>query len=131
MIPSFSRPASIAVLACLLAACGTPADRGGHADHEVAFVAQDEALAAALRHDEAAGAWVLPTLRQPLQPFNRVGLRFDALHTPVVEVRVAPRDGTFGGWLAVPIRWHEAPAHNAHVEMPTGAVAAEMRFRRI
>lgn len=97
-------------------------DHGG--DDTLAFAGD----ASALLPPDADG-WAATPLLEDHEGFSRVGLRFDAGAAVSVEARFrAMGEATFSEWMPVTLTYQDGIAHNALVDAPFVADAAEVRF---
>ncbi|MDP2345205.1 MAG: N-acetylmuramoyl-L-alanine amidase [Deltaproteobacteria bacterium] len=98
------------------------------ADHDVAFVGQDDDLLAQLTLDEE-GFSITPLIDR--EPFNRVAFRFDANSSLEVQVRTRPGgdSGVLGEWADATLTYQDESANNAHADVADGSTAVQLRFR--
>lgn len=113
---------------CLLtvAACEqTLSHDGEHGGDDALAFAGD---ASALLPPDADG-WQATPLLEERDGFSRVGLRFDAGAAVSVEARFrAMGEDAFSEWLPLTLTYQDGIAHNAFVDAPFVADAAEVRF---
>ncbi len=95
------------------------------AEHDVAFVGQDDELLGQLTLDEE-GWSVTPVLERD-ELFNRVAFRYDANTSMTVQVR-ARHDGLMGDWVEATLTYQDESANNAHADVGDDAEAAQLRF---
>jgi hypothetical protein len=130
---ALARHTSIALLASLAfggVACTNelnPHSREVDADHTIAFVAQDDDLRAQLTQD-ADGFLVTPEIDRAGEPFNRIGVRFDAPGSVVVEAR-ARANGAWGEWSPMTETYVDESAHNVMLDVAEGSDGAQLRFK--
>lgn len=101
--------------------------REEHADHTVAFVAQDDDLRRQLVQD-ADGFLATPVMEKADELFNRIAVRFDAPGDVIVEGR-ARTEGAWGAWAPMSETYVDETAHNAHLDVAAGSDAAQLRFK--
>lgn len=131
---TLSLRAAIATLAAsfgLLSGVGcvselSPHSREEHADHTIAFVAQDGELKDQLTLD-VDGFYVTPEMVRD-DVFNRIAIRYDVPAEVIVEAR-ARTEGTWGAWSEVTVTFAEESAHNAMLDVAGNSDAAQLRFR--
>ena len=126
---ALTRTSSIALLsvaAFALSACLNelnPHSREVDADHTVAFVAQDDELRDQLVAD-ADGFVVTPELDRAGEPFNRIGVRFDAPGAVEVEAR-ARVEGVWSAWSPMTETYVDESAHNVMLDVAEGSDGAQ------
>jgi len=123
------RPLAVAFSLFALSGCVNelnPHVREEHAEHDVAFVAQDDALAASLT--EEGDYLVGPIVDRTDAPFTRIAIRFDSQGDVIAEARPRAADGAWGEWAAFSESFVEEGAHNAVLDVEAGAVAFQVRF---
>ena len=117
-----------ALLATTFVGCANPLDihaREDDADHDVAFVAQDEDLLTSLLLDEEG--WSTTAVFERSEPFGRVALRYDTIESLQVQVRAQSAAG-WSDWADVTVTFSDEVANNAHVDVADGSSAAQIRF---
>jgi hypothetical protein len=93
-------------------------------DHVLAFVGGVDSLGA----PDAAG-WQSTGVLYEDKGFSRLGLRYDASSVVTVEARFrAMGEELVGEWLPGVLTFEEQGAHNAYLDAPFVADAAELRF---
>ena len=95
------------------------------AEHDIAFVAQDDDLLASL--DVDADGWSTTAELERESPFGRVALRFDAIPGLRVQVRARGVSG-WSAWQDVVVTYSDGQANNAHLDVEAGSTAAQVRF---
>lgn len=120
--------AGLAVVIVAAASCSEQTSSAPVHDSPV-FRGEAEGLAERFVRDPSGLGWVSTPFHVHADA-DRLGLRFDANHTPIVEARVSFDDGaTWGEWRDLEITFQEGIAHNAHVDFTSGVNTAQLRFR--
>jgi hypothetical protein len=126
-----ARTSLLALLTAVMgasAACTNALDvhtREQEADHDVAFVAQDDDLLASLDIDDEG--WSTTAELERDEPFGRVALRFDAIAGLRVQARARGAAG-WSAWQDVTVTYTDQTANNAHLDVEAGSTAAQVRF---
>ena len=122
--------ASLLLLLGALSSCGDGVGTGSLRGRTFALTQWNEHTLSVEKGQvlETYAAGLGPVLVAPF-PIVRLGLRWDAASTIVLEARFAVRGGSLGPWVPVTTTWREGPMYVGHVD--TGdqeVVQAQVRF---
>ena len=123
---------NVLVVLAIVAAAGcvnelNPHTREADADHNVAFVAQDDTLNSQLTTD-AEGYRVTPVIDRRGEPFNRIGVRYDVAGPVVAEGR-ARHDDSWSDWSELTSTYVDDSAHNGLLDVEADSDGAQLRFK--
>lgn len=132
-LPWVARAAGLALVAALAPACSHEVEVG-RAEDGALLVAEGDELLDTLAPDLDAPGYGLTPVLEAQAPFDRIGLRWDAVGPVAIDARFSSDGGaTLGEWRAASLTFSEGIANNGAVDLAAadgaGALATHLQLR--